>query len=205
MKSKNDLLIIIQKVKEMITNAKENNVFNLEKFVENPYSGFKTGKEVVRKLPLGKQEDFNNLLNIINNDDSLSSSLKEEISTVVWVFRGIQEDKALKIAERRQQAQLGLYKVDFPYTNLSNENNEIVTDEINMINLFHSINNYDPKDNEENRYLLEELLNKISKEERELINEYYHNKKTYKAIADDRGLDESTIGKRLKAIVNKMK
>ena len=118
---------LIQKVIEMIRDAKANNTFDLVKFVERPYKGFNTGIQIIHKLNLGTEDDFNSTLVLIEKMD-ISDELKDEIKTVLWVFSGIQEDAAIRRQNRREQKYLKMIKVPYPYDDDSDEYNVVIED-----------------------------------------------------------------------------
>ena len=203
MKDKKDNKIIIEKVIEMITIAKTNNLFNLEKFVRNPYMGFNTGKEVIRKLPLGTEKDFKELLKEIEDDISLSYVLKEEVSTILWAYRGMQEDANLKRYERLEQQKIGLFRTSFPYTDKSGED-DIVEDEKEMTDIFSYLNNdYSKVDNAQEQ--VEEILSKLSEDERYLLIERFMKNRSNVSIAKDMNLNESSVRRRIESILNKIR
>lgn len=202
MKDKKDNKII-EKVIEMITNAKSSNTFNLDWFVRNPYKGFNTGKEVIRKLPLGTEKDFKELLKEIEDDISLSNVLKEEVLTILWAYRGMQEDSNLKRYERLEQQKIGLFRTPFPYTDKSGED-DIVEDEKEMIDIFSYLNNdYSKVDNAQEQ--VEEILSKLSEDERYLLVERFINNRSNVSIAKNLNLNESSVRRRIESILNKIR
>lgn len=208
LKTNEELNLIIAKVTNMINEAKTNNTLNLERFVSNPYEGFNTGKIIVRKLSLGTEKDFNNLISIVNARD-YSPIFKEEILTVLWVFRSLKEDSAIKRAERREQALLGLYKVPFPYSETIGED-DVVEDATAMCNIFDYLSNLKMASKNvsfesNSSKILEECLSKITEEERYLIIQHYILCRSNNDIALEYGLNESSIRRRIANIIKKMK
>ena len=187
----------------MITVAKSNNTFNLEKFVRNPYNGFNTGKEVVRKLSLGTEKEFMDILQQIKDDLSLSNLLKEEILTILWVYRGLQEEASMKRYERLEQQKLGLLKTPFPYTDKSGED-DVVEDETQMTDLFSYLNNDDASYND-SASKVEEILSKLTENERYLLVEHFMKERSNVSIAKELGLNESSVRRRINSIINKIR
>ncbi len=202
MKTKEEKNIIIAKVIEMITIAKTNKTYNLEKFVRNPYKGFNTGKEVVRKLPLGTEKDFMELLQQIEDDISLSNLLKEEILTVLWTYRGMQLDANDRRYERLEQQKIGLTRTSYPYNDKSGDE-DVLEDAQEMTNLFSYLNN--DNYNDDTKEKVEEILSKLSEEERFLLVEHFMNQRTNVSIAKEIGLNESSIRRRIDSILKKIR
>lgn len=188
----------------MITVAKSNNTFNLEKFVRNPYNGFNTGKEVVRKLSLGTEKEFMDILQQIKDDLSLSNLLKEEILTILWVYRGLQEEASMKRYERLEQQKLGLFKTPFPYTDKSGED-DVVEDETQMTDLFSYLNNDDDASYNASASKVEEILSKLTEDERYLLVEHFMKERSNVSIAKELGLNESSVRRRINSIINKIR
>ena len=133
----------IIEVKKMISEAKKNKTFNLNEFVEHPYRGFNTGEKTIRTMSLGTEDNFYIILSILEKLD-YSEKEKEEISIVLWVFRGLQEDATIRRKERRLEEVIGMKKVPYPHDDDSDEYNVIREDSEIKNELFSYLNDYQP-------------------------------------------------------------
>ena len=194
-KKENKVLMRIEKLKKEIEIAKLDKNFNFKKFIDNEYSILRVNGEKIRRIKEFSNLDVTKLPIDIKQD--------EELMCFIWHFVNIESQYSFKADEEKLEYVLNMKKVNYPYTDKTNDE-EMIEDEIEMNNLLLTL-----KDNELNVEESFEAINLISskdftKRQLKVIKLYLSGMKKTE-IAKQLKIDKSAITKIIQRYLKRIK
>lgn len=185
---KEDLLQNVEKIKKEIALAKEMGTFDIIKLTSNDYEPLIVGKEVIKRVNLGTWKEFYEIIKIYNDS--------EELLTVLWHFRNLQDLLLHQTNVRKEYLKLDLARVNMP-NEISQNKETVALDHIGQMDLFQwlSLNNGTNKYKEDLYEAIKYLKPKYKK-----ITELFLSGKKLNDIAKIIGISKSSLSNMMRRI-----
>lgn len=190
---KEDLLQNVEKIKKEIALAKEMGTFDIIKLTSNDYEPLIVGKEVIKRVNLGTWKEFYEIIKIYNDS--------EELLTVLWHFRNLQDLLLHQTNVRKEYLKLDLARVNMP-NEISQNKETVALDHIGQMDLFQwlSLNNGTNKYKEDLYEAIKYLKPKYKK-----ITELFLSGKKLNDIAKIIGISKSSLSNMMRRIEKKLR